>query len=104
MFDEPLSGQIDLYARETFFISYFEKRVGADVVLGKYFSEYLSGSMSLLREQLTVTNEDPNNSLFLGGGGDLDDHPGRSVTDLGPAATRHHENQRGRARVGTGHP
>jgi len=68
LLDQPVSGQIDLYARETFFVSYFEKRVGADVVLGKYFSEYLSGSVSLLREQLTVSNEE-SGTVFLGGGG-----------------------------------
>lgn len=68
LFDEPLSGQIDLYARETFFISYFEKRIGGDVVLGKWFSEYLSGSLSVLREQLTISNV-TTDSLFLGGGG-----------------------------------
>jgi outer membrane protein insertion porin family len=68
LLDEPLSGQIDLYARETFFISYFEKRIGADVVLGKWFSEYLSGSVSLLRERLTVSNVSTD-QFFLGGGG-----------------------------------
>src|SRR5206468_7271954 len=68
LFDQPLSGQVDLYARETFFVSYFEKRAGVDVVLGKYFSEYLSGSASLLREQLTVSNSS-SGSVFLGGGG-----------------------------------
>ena len=75
LFDEPLSGQIDLYARDTFFVSYFETRIGADVVLGKFFSEYLSGSLSLLRERLTVSNQDPNNSLFLGGGGVITSTP-----------------------------
>jgi outer membrane protein insertion porin family len=68
LFDEPISGQIDLYARETFFVSYFEKRIGGDVVLGKYFSEYLSGSISFLRERLTISNASTDN-LFLGGGG-----------------------------------
>ena len=68
LFDWAVSGQIDLYARETFFISYFEKRVGGDVVLGKWFSEYLSGSVSLLREQLTISNAS-SSRLFIGGGG-----------------------------------
>ena len=68
LFDKAVSGQIDLYARETFFISYFEKRVGGDVVLGRWFSEYLSGSVSLLREQLTISNSSPS-GLFIGGGG-----------------------------------
>jgi outer membrane protein insertion porin family len=75
LFDEPLSGQVDLYARDTFFVSYFETRVGADAVLGKFFSEYLSGSLSLLRERLTITNQDPSNSLFLGGGGVITSTP-----------------------------
>jgi len=37
-------------------------------VLGKWFSEYLSGSVSLLRERLTISN-DLASKLFLGGGG-----------------------------------
>ena len=68
LFDSQISGQFDLYARETFFFDYFERRVGGDVVLGKYFSEYLSGSASLLRERLTISNEAPT-GLFLAGGG-----------------------------------
>src|SRR5205807_7675694 len=68
LFDEALSGQVDIYARETFFVSYFEERIGADIVLGKWFSEYLSGSVSLLRERLTISN-DIASKLFLGGGG-----------------------------------
>jgi outer membrane protein insertion porin family len=66
--DQPLSAQIDLYARETFFISYFERRIGGDVVLGKWFSEYLSGSVSLIRERLTISTDAPT-GFFLGGGG-----------------------------------
>jgi len=67
LLDTPISGQIDLYARETFFISYFERRVGGDIVLGKWFSEYLSGSVSLLRERLTISGDAPE-GFFLGGG------------------------------------
>jgi outer membrane protein insertion porin family len=67
LFDEALSAQIDLFARETFFVSYFEERIGGDIVLGKWFSEYLSGSVSLLRERLTISN-DLASKLFLGGG------------------------------------
>jgi outer membrane protein insertion porin family len=78
LFDQPLSGQIDLYARETFFISYFERRIGGDVVLGKWFSEYLSGSVSLLRERLTISNSETS-SFFLGGGGVTTTIP---ITDL----------------------
>ena len=67
LFDEMLSGQIDLYSRQTFYFNYFEERVGGDIVLGKWFSEYLSGSVSLLRERLNISN-DLANEFFLGGG------------------------------------
>lgn len=68
LFDEPTSGQIDLYSRQTFFFNFFEERVGGDIVIGKWFSEYLSGSLSLLRERLTISNS-LGNEFFLGGGG-----------------------------------
>jgi len=68
LFDEALSAQIDLYARQTFYISYFEERNGVDIVLGKWFSEYLSGSSTYLYERLTISN-DLSDQLFLGGGG-----------------------------------
>lgn len=55
LFDEALSGQVDIFARETFFISYFEKRSGGDLVLGKWFSDYLSGSATYLVERLTIS-------------------------------------------------
>lgn len=68
LYDEEISGQIDIYARQTFFISYFERRQGADIVLGKWFSEYLSGSATYLLERLEISN-DLSDQLFLGGGG-----------------------------------
>ncbi|TLY22331.1 MAG: outer membrane protein assembly factor BamA [Nitrospirae bacterium] len=79
LFDEALSGQVDLFARETFFVSYFEERIGGDIVLGKWFSEYLSGSLSLLRERLTISN-DLASKLFLGGGGETN----VPISDLPP--------------------
>lgn len=68
LFDEATSAQIDLFARQTFFVNFFEERIGGDIVLGKWFSENLSGSLSLLRERLTISN-DLSNQRFLGGGG-----------------------------------
>src|SRR5713226_8554917 len=68
LFDEALSGQIDLYARQTFYTTYFERRNGADLVFGKWFSEYLSGSVTYLFERLEISN-DLSGQLFLGGGG-----------------------------------
>ncbi len=68
LFDEALSAQIDLFSRQTFFVSYFEARSGGDLVLGKWFSEYLSGSATYLLEWLTISN-DLSGQYFLGGGG-----------------------------------
>ena len=68
LFDEMLSAQIDLFSRQTFLTSYFEERRGGDIVLGKWFSEYLSGSATYLLERLTIS-ADLSNQLFLGGGG-----------------------------------
>ncbi len=68
LFDESVSGQIDLFARQTFFTTYFEERRGADLVFGKWFSEYLSGSFTYLLERLNISN-DLGDQLFLGGGG-----------------------------------
>ena len=80
LFDEAVSAQVDLFARETFFVSYFEERIGGDIVLGKWFSEYLSGSVSLLRERVTISN-DLASKLFLGGGGTTTNVP---ISDLPP--------------------
>ena len=68
LFDEALSAQVDLYSRQTFFFNFFEERTGGDIVLGKWFSEYLSGSVTLLRERLTISN-DLSDQFFLEGGG-----------------------------------
>src|SRR5207245_9426748 len=84
LLDEALSVQVDLYARETFFVSYFEDRIGGDIVLGKWLSEYLSGSVSLLRERLTISS-DLAGDLFIRGGV-VTNVP---VSDL-PPLIRHH--------------
>lgn len=68
LFDEAMSAQIDLFSRQTFYFSYFEERRGGDIVVGKWFSEYLSGSATYLLERLTISN-DISDQLFLGGGG-----------------------------------
>ncbi len=68
LFDEAVSAQIDLFSRQTFYTTYFERRNGADLVFGKWFSEYLSGSVTYLFERLEISN-DLSGQLFLGGGG-----------------------------------
>ena len=68
LLDEALSAQVDIFARQTFYTSYFERRAGMDLVFGKWFSEYLSGSSTYLYEKLELSN-DLSGQLFLGGGG-----------------------------------
>lgn len=75
LFDELISGQVDLFARETFFFNFFEERIGGDIVLGKWFSEYLSGSVSLIREQLKYSSGTTSDLL-------LSDQTAAPITDL----------------------
>ena len=67
LFDEAISAQVDVFARQTFYTSYFERRQGADLVFSKWFSEKLSGSATYLYEKLEYSN-DLSGQLFLGGG------------------------------------
>ena len=50
--DSLTSMQLDVYATATNYITYFEKKTGASVTLGRYISEYTSGSVSLFVEEL----------------------------------------------------
>ncbi|MBI1820790.1 MAG: outer membrane protein assembly factor BamA [Nitrospirae bacterium] len=44
--DLPISGSINLFRVEQNFVSYKERKVGGNLVLGKSFGEYTSGSLS----------------------------------------------------------
>ena len=54
--DSLTSMQLDVYATATNYITYFEKKTGASVTLGRYLSEYTSGSVSLFVEELNFKN------------------------------------------------
>ncbi|HUK55499.1 MAG TPA: outer membrane protein assembly factor BamA [Nitrospiria bacterium] len=54
MFDHPVSGTVDLFNQRRDFDSYSEKTIGGDVVLGKYFTEYITGTMNYTLETLDV--------------------------------------------------
>lgn len=59
LFDRDISGTWDLYdERLLYFSSYDEKRLGTDYTLGKYFSEYVSGSVTYTLEELQIYNYD----------------------------------------------
>ena len=57
--DSLTSMQLDVYRTATNYITYFETKTGASVTLGRYLSEYTSGSVSLFAEELTYKNPQP---------------------------------------------
>jgi outer membrane protein insertion porin family len=54
--DSLTSLQLDVYRTMTNYITYFEAKTGASVTLGRYLSEYTSGSVSLFAEELNFKN------------------------------------------------
>jgi len=61
--DSLTSMQIDVYRSMTNYITYFEKKGGASLTFGRWLSEYVSGSISLVAEQLDFS--DPNNTCGI---------------------------------------
>jgi outer membrane protein insertion porin family len=55
LFDHPVSGTVDLFNQRRDYDTYTEKTVGGDVVLGKDFTEYISGSLNYTLETLYIT-------------------------------------------------
>ncbi len=57
--DSLTSVQLDIYRSMTNYISYFEKKSGASVTFGRWLSEYVTGSISLVAEQLNFNSPQP---------------------------------------------
>ncbi|HSA62809.1 MAG TPA: outer membrane protein assembly factor BamA [Nitrospiraceae bacterium] len=57
--DSLTSLQVDIFRSMTNYISYFEEKSGASVTFGRWFSEYVSGSFSLVAEQLNFSDPAP---------------------------------------------
>ena len=51
--DSLTSLQVDGYRSITNYLSYFEERTGGNVTLGRWLSEYVTGSVSIFGEQIT---------------------------------------------------
>jgi outer membrane protein insertion porin family len=51
--DSLTSLQIDGYRSITNYLSYFEERTGGNITLGRWLSEYVTGSISVFGEQIT---------------------------------------------------
>jgi len=54
--DYPVSGTVDLFNQTRNFDTYKEKRIGGDLSIGKSFTEYVSGSVSYLLENVNITD------------------------------------------------
>ena len=54
--DSVVSMQLDLYDSQTNYVTYYEKKAGASVTFGRWFSEYVSGSIALVAEQINYSN------------------------------------------------
>lgn len=61
MNDSLTSVQLDIYQSMTNYISYFEEKTGGSVTFGRWLSEYVSGSLSLVAERLKF--KDPQDGL-----------------------------------------
>lgn len=57
--DSLTSMQIDVYRSMTNYITYFEKKAGASITFGRWLSEYVTGSVSIMAEQLNFSDPQP---------------------------------------------
>ncbi|BFU90029.1 MAG: putative Outer membrane protein assembly factor YaeT [Nitrospira sp.] len=56
LYDSLTSLQVDGYRSITNYLSYYEQRTGGNVTLGRWLSEYVTGSISLFGEQITFSD------------------------------------------------
>jgi outer membrane protein insertion porin family len=54
--DSVVSMQLDLYKSNTNYVTYYEKKSGASVTFGRWFSEYVSASIALVAEEINYSN------------------------------------------------
>src|SRR5215475_486837 len=64
--DSLTSMQADIYRSMTNYISYFEKKTGASITFGRWFLEYVTGSFTLMAEELDFS--DPNGTCITSPG------------------------------------
>ena len=57
--DSLTSMQLDVYRSMTNYITYFEKKAGASLTFGRWLSEYVTGSVSFVAEQLEFSDPTP---------------------------------------------
>ncbi len=65
IFDSMTSGQFDLFRTQTNFTTYSEDKTGVSLSLGRWFSEYTSGSFSLVGEDLKLSDPQSDAPQFI---------------------------------------
>ena len=65
LFDGPTSFQADAFSTQTNFLTYQEGRRGGTIQWGRAFSEYMSGSLTLVGEQISITNPASDATSFI---------------------------------------
>jgi outer membrane protein insertion porin family len=58
VYDSLTSGQVDIFRSRTDFLTYLEKRVGANLTAGRGFSEFVTGTLTLVGEQIKISDVD----------------------------------------------
>ena len=58
LFDSLTSLQVDGFRTRTNFLTYLETKTGANLTAGRGFSEYITGTFSLVAEQIKITDVD----------------------------------------------
>jgi outer membrane protein insertion porin family len=58
LFDTLTSVQVDGFRSLTNFLTYFESRTGANLTFGRFFSEYIIGTFTLVAEEIKLNNID----------------------------------------------
>jgi outer membrane protein insertion porin family len=54
LYDTPTSMQLDAFSTRTNFLTFVEDRVGGNAVFGRSFSEYISGSLTFVVEEIRI--------------------------------------------------
>lgn len=63
--DSLTSLQLDIYSTLTNYLTYIEDKAGASVTFGRWFSEYISGSFSLVGERFRFSDAQPDAPEFI---------------------------------------
>ena len=59
LYDGPTSMQLDAFSTRTNFLTFVEDRAGGNAVFGRSFSEYISGSITFVGEQIRIKDPAP---------------------------------------------